>query len=226
MPKVNVARAAKAAAKVEKKQEAPAAPATRRGEARREAILLAAQQIFLEKGYAATSIEDVLERTGGSKATIYAYFGNKEGLIAEVVAARCDAFLASMEIPTKVEGSIERTLTAFGHRVLKIFLDPHRVATLRGLMAEFSRFPELAERFYANGPQRGRAMVAEFLRGQHEAGTIDCPQPEISALQFMEMVKAHAQWRALLGLPPFPPDLDANRVVDAAVATFLKAHAK
>jgi len=204
----------------------PDSPATRRGELRREALLQAAQQVFLEKGYAATSIEDVVERTGGSKATLYAYFGNKEGLFGEMIAARCDEFLASMEIPKRVEGSIEQTLTAFGHRVLKLFLDPKRIAMLRGLMAESARFPELAERLYASGPQRGRAMVAEFLRGQHEAGTIHCPQPELSALQFMEMVKAHAQYRALLGLPPFPPDLDAARVVSAAVKTFLTGHAK
>lgn len=215
MPKVNAARR-------DKKQEAPA---TRRGELRREALLRAAQEVFLEKGYAATSIEDVVERTGGSKATIYAYFGNKEGLFSEMLAARCDAFLTSMEIPRRVDGSLEKTLTAFAHRVLKLFLDPPRIAMLRGLMAECSRFPELAERFYASGPQRGRAMLEEFLRAQHTAGLIHCPRPDLSALQFLEMVKAHAQWRALMGLPPFPPELSADEVVRSAVTHFLKAHA-
>ena len=60
-------------------------PATARGEARREALLEAARAIFLEKGYSGTSLDEVVKRTGGSKASVYKYFGNKEGLLLRVL---------------------------------------------------------------------------------------------------------------------------------------------
>ncbi|WP_176026829.1 TetR/AcrR family transcriptional regulator, partial [Brucella intermedia] len=47
---------------------------------RRKTILRAAAELFFEQGYATTSIDAIIERTGGSKRTIYSEFGSKEGL--------------------------------------------------------------------------------------------------------------------------------------------------
>src|SRR5262245_3793367 len=51
-----------------------------RGEARRQAMLQAAGELFLEHGFEGTSVSDVVKRSGGSLATLYAWFGSKEGL--------------------------------------------------------------------------------------------------------------------------------------------------
>ena len=53
--------------------------------ARRAAILEAAAQVFFEQGYAATSIDAIIKRLGGSKRTIYNEFGSKEGLFTEAL---------------------------------------------------------------------------------------------------------------------------------------------
>ncbi|HWU69582.1 MAG TPA: helix-turn-helix domain-containing protein, partial [Stenotrophobium sp.] len=72
------------------------APATRRGAARREALLHAAREVFLEKGYVAASVEDVVGRVGGSKATLYSYFGNKEGLFGDLLSTMCDEYVDTL----------------------------------------------------------------------------------------------------------------------------------
>lgn len=198
------------------------APVTRRGKLRCEALLKAAREVFLEKGYAAASVEDVVGRVGGSKATLYNYFGNKEGLFGDMIAALCDELIEHLAIPRELDGDIERTLTQFARRYLKLFLDPERVALHRALFAEATRFPELAERLYASGQQRSIQRFGEFLRRQHAAGVLNCPEPETAAICFAEMVKAHPQRRALLGLPGFKDERELERHVAGAVRIFLR----
>ena len=58
---------------------------TRRKDARPEEITAAALELFTERGYAATRLEDVAARAGISKGTLYLYFANKEELFKAVV---------------------------------------------------------------------------------------------------------------------------------------------
>ena len=201
-------------------------PATQRGAKRRAALLHAARNVFLEKGYEGTSVEDVIARVGGSKASLYSYFGNKQGLFADMVRLLCDEFFESLNIPHSSDQDLEQLLLTFGRRALKQFTDPKRLAMLRVVMSESQRFPELAQLFYDSGPRRGLAMVSGLLRQAHEQGRIHCPDPEISAILFMEMIKAHAQWRSLLGLAPFAEGIDPDEYIKAAVQTFLRGCAK
>lgn len=201
-------------------------PVTPRSEERRRALLLAAREVFLEKGYAGTSVEDVMARVGGSKATLYSYFGNKDGLFGDIIQMQCEEFLATLAIPRELGDDIEETLFEFGRRAFKLFTDPKRVAMLRTMIGEAERFPQLAERVYLHGPKRSRAMLAELLSRAHAAGQIDCPRPEYAAIQFMEMIKSHSQWRALLGMPLFDKDFDADEFVRDAVRTFLYGRAR
>src|SRR5690606_21000215 len=60
-------------------------PNSSRGRRRLPRILEAASQLFLRDGYSATSIEAVLEASGGSKATLYSYFSTKDELFRAVV---------------------------------------------------------------------------------------------------------------------------------------------
>lgn len=201
-------------------------PTTARGERRREAILAEAYALFLEKGFAGASLEELVQRVGGSKTSLYAYFGNKEGLFNEVIIARCKSFLATLALPKETGDDIAGALRHFGTRLFDMSTHPERVATLRTLMAESVRMPELAENFYANGPARGLAMLADYLKLQHAAGRIHCPRPDISAVQFAELIKGQSQFRGLMGLTPLPAGLRAGDVIEAAIHTFLNGHSR
>src|SRR5688500_1395336 len=65
---------------------------------RREALLQAAAEVFFEQGYAATSIDAIIERAGGSKRNIYNEFGNKEGLFSAIVTENADKVLSTLAI--------------------------------------------------------------------------------------------------------------------------------
>jgi AcrR family transcriptional regulator len=164
----------------------PAAPRTPRGELRRAALLDAARDVFLEQGYEGASIEEIVRRVGGSKASVYAYFGSKQGLFWEVAGAATEQFLAELAVPAQADAELEKTLYAIGMRFLRGFLDPAGCRMFRTLIAESQRFPELAQQFFERGPQRVRHTLGSYLRLQHDAGRIDCPDTELAASQFIE----------------------------------------
>jgi AcrR family transcriptional regulator len=69
----------------------------RRKDARPQELLAAALDLFVERGYAATRLDDVAARAGVSKGTLYLYFENKEELFKEVVRANLVSALAEAE---------------------------------------------------------------------------------------------------------------------------------
>ncbi len=226
MPEVN----AKRRAKIAPRREEASVPPTRRGELRREALLEAARAVFLERGYAAASIDDVVSRVGGSKATVYQYFGNKEGLFGAMVAGQCEAFINEVAFPQGSEAprsmkALEKTLIELGRRALTVFLKPERLALNRAMIAAAHQFPDLAERFYDAGPRRGIAALGAFFKAQHEAGMLHCPDPELAAIHFMDVVRAYPLLRSLLGLSPTPSGMSIDDFVRDAVRTFLYGRA-
>lgn len=64
------------------------APVRRRKHARPRELLVAAMALFIEKGFAATRAEEIAERAGVSKGTLYLYFDSKEDLLTDLIAQR------------------------------------------------------------------------------------------------------------------------------------------
>src|SRR5262245_39260887 len=90
---------------------------------RRQALLEAARAVFLEKGYANATIDAVVERAGGSKATVYGLFENKEGLLAALVAEAAEE-LSALVKPSALDGKIDEYLRDFGRHYLDILTRP------------------------------------------------------------------------------------------------------
>ena len=216
-----MATAVKPPARKTTKAGKPAAVAATRGEIRREAMLAAARDSFLEHGFSGTSIEDVVGRTGGSKASLYSYFGSKEGLFGEMVSAGCRDFLRNVAIPTAVEGSLQQTLKAFGLRFFKLYTEPGRVKLMRAVIAEAIRFPQFALQLYNEGPQQVRIGLSAFFRHCQAEGHLQMPNADLAAIQFITLVKGHCQFRSLFGLSPLALPITPEAFIDEAVRIFL-----
>jgi AcrR family transcriptional regulator len=197
------------------------APRTSRGELRRAALLQAAREVFLEQGYEGASIEEIVSRVGGSKASLYSYFGSKQGLFWEVAALLTDEFVSELAVPTAADADVASTLHSFGLRFLRGYLDPAGCRLLRTMIAEAQRFPDLAQRFFEHGPQRTRKVLSDYLGLQHTAGRLECPDPQTAATQFIELVKGAPHSRVLLSVPPFSAGFNPDKHVAGAVRLFL-----
>lgn len=191
------------------------------GEARRRALLAAATDIFLERGFAATSIDAIIERAGGSKRNIYSQFGGKEGLFTAIVSQAADQAIAALAIEVGVDRDLRATLAAFGRQLMDIYMSPTLLGVYRMVVAEAQRQPDLARAFYDKGPGRAAARLAEVLELAGNAGRTVGGDPLQHAKHFIGMIRDNLHLEVVLGLRP-PPDVDEiDATVEAAVNLFL-----
>jgi AcrR family transcriptional regulator len=188
---------------------------------RREALLQAAAEVFFEQGYAATSIDAIIERAGGSKRTIYNEFGSKEGLFLAIVAANVEEALSPLAIEEIDAQDLRKTLTAFGQQLMTIYMSPALVGIYRVAVTEANRFPELVKSFYEQGPGRATSRLAEVLDGARKRGDIRTDDCLRIAGHFVSMIRDNLHLQVVLGLRPPPSDQEAQVAVASVVEVFL-----
>jgi AcrR family transcriptional regulator len=189
--------------------------------AQREAILRAASEVFLERGYAGASIDAIVERAGGSKATIYALFGNKEGLLTALVAQGAESLAAFVDA-LPVGAPFEESLRAIGHSYLNLILQPKRIALYRLVAGESGRSPHLGDIFYRTGPEAVAARVAAFFRAAAARGQLEATEPEQLAHFFIHALRGDHHNRVLFNPTRMPTPQEIDRHIDFVVHTFLR----
>ncbi|KXS39906.1 MAG: hypothetical protein AWU55_281 [Halomonadaceae bacterium T82-2] len=194
---------------------------TPRGEARRERLLDAARDVFLEQGYAGASVNDVVARAGGSLATLYKLFGNKEGLFMAAMERHIATAWEVLEAGRRDATAPEQVLFELGRRMLALVFDPGVIRLTRGLAFEAERAPALGELFLRRGPDRTRQDLADYLRDQVAAGNLALADPREAAGMFMGMLLGEWHIDALLGRHPAPDDAQCAERARQCVAIFL-----
>jgi AcrR family transcriptional regulator len=193
-----------------------------RGVQRRTAILKAATEVFLEQGYEGARLEEVIRRSGGSLATLYAEFEGKEGLFGAIIAEICEEMVASLPaIDGPGSGAPEEALFAFGSTYVGLLLTPVSLALYRVVIGDGTRFPELGRAVFEAGPTVAAARLSAYLRQQTEVGALAVNEPDLAARHFLEMVKGDLHFRALLGLGTLPTIEEVDACVGSATRTFL-----
>ena len=182
-------------------------------------ILAAAKEAFLEFGYAATSMDQVAQRARASKTTLYTRFPSKESLFSAVIAAECAAFGLQFA-PSDFAGlPVDEALRRIGRRFVDLQCSPQCLRAEQLIIAEAPRFPEIAEGFLREGPDRVTAAVAAYLADAASRGLLDLPDPHFAAQHFLSAVKGPFQKNTLCPNPEAAADPDA--FIAATVALFL-----
>lgn len=206
--------------------KADLARANPKREARREAMLQAALELFLERGYAGISLNDVVKRSGGSLATLYELFGGKLGLLRACVESCCDQLTEGMQAPAEVVGASPReALLAFGRRLFGLVTSPIGLGGHRVLIAEHAQVAELAPTFYATGPDASKDRVASYLAELAGRGVLAIDTPRRAAEHLCHLIVGDSVLRMLAGMPvdTSPEAVDAH--VADVVDLFLRAYA-
>lgn len=181
--------------------------------------------MFFEEGYAAASMSMIAQRLGGSKATLYAYFKSKEELFRAIVVEQCNQ-VQDVLAAQYGDDDVRRTLTNIGLKLLELLLDDSSVRTLRLLVEEGPRAPELVTSFMEAGPQLGEQRMAEFFAQAQARGQLDIPDPMTAAKQFSALVKGSLHLKRTLGMMDQPSDEVVRREVDDAVEMFMRAYGR
>jgi AcrR family transcriptional regulator len=194
-----------------------------RGETRRAQILDAALTVFLEHGYDRATIDLVVQRASASKATIYSFFGGKEGLFEALVGEYAERILAGFP---DVDGGIidvRAALKNIAQRYLEVVMAPDAVALWRLIVAEGPRFPGLAKDVYRVSNERLVARLAKALRTWSAGKRIRPLDADQAARQFLAVVRGDLHILALSGLLPDDLETAIHKNVQEAVKTFWPA---
>jgi AcrR family transcriptional regulator len=151
----------------------------RRKEARPAELLAAALDLFAERGYAGTRLEDVAARAGVSKGTLYLYFENKEELFKAVVGENVINQLSeAAKDVRRFAGPTEDLLRTLITMWWRDFGSTQAGALTKLLMAESGNFPEIARFFLEEVIEPWHQLLGSVLeRGikRHEFRPVDVP---------------------------------------------------
>jgi AcrR family transcriptional regulator len=168
----------------------PGPPSSRAARAaeRRAAIIDAAMDEFIARGYAATRLDDVAKRAGVAKGTIYLHFKDKESMFEELIRTAIVPLIGRLATPPLPGGSVRDALETFA----QIFV--HEVATTRRgdivrlIVAEGPRFPAIADFYYREVVARGLAAMRAMIELAVARGEVR--QPELA--RFPQIIVAPA----------------------------------
>jgi AcrR family transcriptional regulator len=159
-------------------------------------ILQEATVAFLRDGYAATSIEAIAKARSVAKRTIYARWPGKPALFRAVLE-RLMAEWFALSGDWAPDASLEPSLQEAAHRIMAVALTPEAVALYRLLVAESARFPELPRMMHEAGANAGTARITALLNSAIARGEVADHDTVFTAEQFMHLLLAGPQRRAL-----------------------------
>jgi len=182
----------------------------RRKEARPAELVSAALDLFVEKGYAGTRLDDVAARAGVSKGTLYLYFENKEELFKAVVRENIVARISqSADEALHYDGSSAELLS----RLITNWWKEYGSSTAGGIsklmMAESGNFPEIARFFLDEVIEPWHRMLAAVIQRGAERGEFRTIRPEMFARVVTGPLVMLSLWKHSFGACSQQP-LDAN----------------
>lgn len=190
-----------------KREDSPQPEATeRRGRGRPKvvpdaeqaaSIARKARELFLEKGYGRTTMDDIVARCRISKSTLYRLFPNKAEVLGAVIDDHRQEMLA---LPVDDDDlPIDEALA----RIFRVDIDDdanqERMALVHFVIVEAREFPELHDLLHKRGADRSRQDLAQWLKRQKEKGRIDLVDAEDAAKALMDLM-----FGAMAKRPPGP----------------------
>lgn len=207
-----------------KQSPAPKIPRTSRGAERRALLLDEATELFLKYGYDNVSLDQIVEHAGGSKASIYKYFGSKHGLFVAIYQDRCSNFLHQIKVAVQQQDvNIHQRLSNLLYDLYLIVADPRSSGLWRLIIQLSQNNPKLAQELYCLGPTQAHQIFAEFLKQAHDRKELYCTEPEQSAIYFFGFLH-DLHWRALVGVPLVESATHLQARIQYMVDRFLTGH--
>jgi AcrR family transcriptional regulator len=130
---------------------------------RRAAIVEAAMEEFVARGFAATRIDDIAKRAGVAKGTIYLHFKDKESMFEELIRTAIVPLVVRLHASPPPSGSIRDAIEAFARVFIQEIAATRRADIVRLIIAEGPRFPAIADFYYREVISRGLAGMRALI---------------------------------------------------------------
>lgn len=195
-------------------------------EEKRQAIIEVATQTFGELGFDGTSMSEIRERLGGSKATLYNYFSSKEELFFEVIFTTAEGeFEAVLAALKHDENDISASLTSFGEKFLNFIYSPQIQAHRRLAIAQSGR-TELGKQLYERGILRNYDIISDFLKKAMDAGNLKQADKTIATHHLCALLESEFFNKILLQVQGELSEEEIKAATKRAIDVFMAAYGK
>ncbi len=160
----------------------------RRAEVRVEKFLDAATEVFAEKGYQHAKLSEIVARAGGSMATLYRVFGDKEGLAHAIIERRLDDLNQRLQALDLSGQSPEQALRLAAERLVESLASADSRVLHRIVIGEGQSFPQLRDWFFDHAVATVREKLATYFEHEAAAGRLRLASAEHASTQFFMML--------------------------------------
>ena len=166
---------------------------------RRQAIIDAALDEFISRGFTATRLDDVARRAGVAKGTIYLHFKDKESMFEELIRTALVPLIGRLHAPPPIGGSVRDAVEGFARTFIQEVATTRRGDIVRLIVAEGPRFPSVADFYYREVVSRGLGAMRALI----ELGVARGEIKHENLARFPQIVVAPAIiaviWQSLFG---------------------------
>jgi AcrR family transcriptional regulator len=185
----------------------------------REAIVTAAERLFLERGFGSVSMDELASAAGVARRTLYNQFASKEEIFREMLLKVADQLEHALPPGIETQGDVEDVLRVVARMILQLHKRPEYLGFLRMVVADSRQFPWIAEEFAAVMEPQAERFV-RYLAHLTAMGILDCRNPLLAAHQFMGMINELSLWPWMTGRESVPvPDED---IIEETIRMFLQ----
>lgn len=192
-----------AAARADRAAESRGPKFRRRAQARPDEVMDAALDLFIEKGFAATRVEDIAKRAGISKGGVYLYFPSKEaileGLVRRAVTPIAEDALGFVR---NYEGDPRLVITMVMKMLAHKLADPRVTAIPKVILREVATFPNLAQMYRREVLDKVMPVVTELIRRGVDQGYLRQVDPELTLRSIVGPILAHLALAEIFGIQP------------------------
>jgi TetR/AcrR family transcriptional regulator, mexJK operon transcriptional repressor len=188
----------------------------------------AATTVFLRNGYVGASMDEVAAVAAVSKQTVYKHFVSKERLFTDIVlgsVGQVDELFRTAVESLRDTDNLDKDLGELARRFIMFILQPDVMRLRRLVIAEADRFPEVGRTFYAQGPERVAAALAECFEHLTERGLLHVDDPLLAAYHFCWLILSIPWNKVLLcGSDQQPTPAELEHFAESGLRVFLAAY--
>lgn len=185
----------------------------------RDAIVDAAERLFLQRGFGAVSMDELAEAAGVARRTLYNQFASKEEIFREMLVRVSGQLEHALPPGIETSGSVEEVLRRIAHAIVDLHRQPGYLGFLRMVAADSRQFPWIGEAFArVMDPQMER--MERYIAHLDAIGILDCRNPTVAVHQFAGMLNEFSLWPWMLGRESLP--VSTEEVIEETIAMFLQ----
>ena len=175
----------------------------RRAEARPDEVLDAALDLFIERGFSNTRVEDIAARAGLSKGAVYLYFPSKEAVLEGIVRRAIVPIAANaVHLVENYAGDPRTIITLVMKTVAGRLAEPRTIAIPKLMMREMINVPDFAAMYRTEVLDKVMPLITGLLRTGIAEGYLRPVDPELTIRSIIGPIMLHILLDEVFGVRP------------------------